>query len=361
MTEPRTDQTIEAPPRPKRQRRSWRRRIVRGVLALIVVGPLIGWAYEQYAVRRDARRFPPPGQFVQVEPSRRVHYVCSGPVLPGFSGGGSGSPLVLFEVSGFSNSLSFREARAGLSQHTRVCSYDRMGIGWSDPGPATIPVTLLADDLRKLLDAVSPDAPAVLVASSIGGVTAEFFARQHPERVAGLVFLDAGNSLALRDRFTGKSLPALATVACSALRAAGAIALVRLWDPWRMRSGQSEQSARSAAVMYGAKPWVMLCAMVRAGEATLSAFEHVPQLRREIPITALSAETNEEFLPPALAGWIGLRRSVDELRESHKRLAQSSARGIWRVVPGSSHLIASSRPQAAIDAVREMISLIPDP
>jgi pimeloyl-ACP methyl ester carboxylesterase len=311
---------------------------------------LIGWVYEQHAVRRDAQRFPPPGQFVQVEPVRRLHYVCSG----------SGSPLVLFEVSGFSNSMSFREARTGLSQHARVCSYDRVGIGWSDRAPSTIPVSMLAQDLGKLLDELSPRAPAVLVASSIGGVTVEFFARQHPERVAGLVFLDAGNSEAVRGAFTRNYLPTLAAVGCSLVRAASAIALVRLLDPWNLRHDRTEESARSAAVMYGAKPWVMLCAMVRAGEATVSEFDEAPPLRREIPIMALSAHTREEFLPPALAGWIQLRGSVDALRKSHQGLAQSSAHGVWRMVPGSSHLIASSQPQAVVEAVLDVIRLKPD-
>jgi pimeloyl-ACP methyl ester carboxylesterase len=339
--------------RRRRTRRSRRRLILRALLLLVVGGPLIGWSYEQYAVRRDARRFPPPGRFVQVEPVRRLHYVCSG----------SGSPLVLFEVSGFSNSMSFRDARAGLSQHTRVCSYDRVGIGWSDKAPSRVPVSMLAKDLGTLLDELSPGAPAVLVASSIGGLTVEFFARQHPERVAGLVFLDAGNSEAVRGALNRNYIPLLATVGCSTVRAASAIALVRLIDPWNLRHGRTEQSARSAAVMYGAKPWMMLCAMVRAGEATVSEFDEAPPLRRDIPITALSAETREEFLPPALAGWIQLRGSVDALRETHKRLAQGSARGVWRVVPGSTHLIASSQPQAVIDAVGEMISgsRIPDP
>ena len=313
-------------------------------------GPLCGWIYEQYAVRRDAKRFPAPGQFVQVESGRRLHYVCSG----------SGSPLVLFEVSGFSNSTSFREARAGLSQRTRVCSYDRMGIGWSVGAPSRIPVSLLARDLGLLLDHVSPREPAVIVASSIGGLPAEFFARQHPERVAGLVFLDAGNSAAVRGALNRNYIPMLATVGCSAFRAASAIALVRLFDPWKLRHDRTEQSARSAAVMYGAKPWVMLCAMVRAGEATVSEFDEAPPLRREIPITALSAETREEFVPPALAGWIRLRGSVDALRETHRQLAQGSARGVWRAVPGSSHLIASSQPQAVVEAVLEMVRLKPD-
>jgi len=315
-----------------------------------VCAPLCGWIYEQYAVRRDAKRFPPPGQFVQVESGRRLHYVCSG----------SGSPLVLFEVSGFSNSMSFREARAGLSQRTRVCSYDRMGIGWSDGAPSRIPVSLLARDVGTLLDELSPSAPAILVASSIGGLPVEFFARQHPERVAGLVFLDAGNSAAVRGALNRNYIPMLANVGCSTFRAASAIALVRLFDPWNFRRGRTEQSARSAAVMYGAKPWVMLCAMVRAGETTVSEFDEAPPLRREIPITALSADTREEFVPPALAGWIQLRGSVDALRETHRQLAQGSARGVWRVVPGSSHLIASSQPQAVVEAVLEMVRLKPD-
>jgi pimeloyl-ACP methyl ester carboxylesterase len=312
----------------------------------VIGGPLIGWAYEQYAVRRDAKRFPPPGQFVQVEPVRRLHYVCSG----------SGSPLVLFEVSGFSNSMSFVQARAGLSQLTRVCSYDRVGIGWSDRAPSTVPVSMLAEDLAKLLDTLSPQTPAILVASSIGGLPVEYYARQHPARVSGLVFLDAANSQIARGALNRHYVPTLAAAACGALRAAGAIALVRMWDPWHMRNDRSESSARSAAVMYGAKPWVMLCGMVRAGDASVSEFDEAPPLRREIPITALSADTREEFLPPALAGWIQLRGSVDALRETHKRLAAGSARGVWRVVPGSSHLIASSQPQAVIDAVTDLIT-----
>ena len=207
MTASRTEER----PHRNQRRHTWRRRIVRVLLALIVVSPLIGWAYEQYAVRRNAKRFPPPGQFVHVERLRRVHYVCSG----------SGSPLVLFEVSGFSNAMSFREARAGLSQHTRVCSYDRMGIGWSDRGPSRIPVSMLADDLRALLDELSPRTPVILVASSIGGLTVEFFARQHPERIAGLVFLDAANSEAVHRRLANQTLTLLASGGCSLIRAAG--------------------------------------------------------------------------------------------------------------------------------------------
>ena len=303
--------------------------------------PLIGWVYEQDATRRDARRFPPPGQFVEVG-ARRLHYVCTG----------SGSPLVVFEVSGFSNSMSFSAARSGLARHTRVCSYDRMGIGWSDPGPSAIPVGMLADDLRRLLDTVSPREPAIVVASSIGGVTAEMFARRHPERVAGLVFLDAGNSEVVA-RLPERDIRLISRPVCTALQAASAIGLVRLFDPWRLR--QTSESARSAAVMYGSKPWVMLCAMIRAGDRTIREFASASPLSRDLPVTAFSAETREAFLPPAIDDWVQINEPVERLRETHRHLAGRSSRGVWRVVPGSDHLIASSQPQAVVDAVLDMI------
>ena len=339
-----------APPKPTRAigdaKRRWTRRrvILLALFATCVGGLFVGWVYEQYAVRRDARRFPPPGAFVDAG-GRRLHYICAG----------GGSPVVLFEVSGFSNALSFSAARDALSTRARVCSYDRMGIGWSDPGPSAIPVGMLAADLGRILDAVSPGAPAILVASSIGGVIVELFARRHPERVAGLVFLDAGNSEGI-GRLRDRKLRGLALATCSGLRGAGTVGLMRLFDPWQLRREATARSARSAALMYGSKPWQMLCAMVRAGDATMQEFAEVRPLAGDLPLTVLSAETREAFLPPAIASWFDLGDATAALRASHQRLARRSSRGIWRIVPGSDHLIASSQPQAVVDAVMEMIN-----
>jgi pimeloyl-ACP methyl ester carboxylesterase len=240
--------------------------------------------------------------------------------------------------------------------HTRVCSYDRLGVGWSDPGPREISAGLLAEDLRRLLDAVQIREPIVIVASSIGGLTAEMVARRYPGSVAGLVFLDAANSEAIARRLNEGHLPLLVNLACAAARSTGSVGLVRLLDPWDLRHERTEQAARSAALMYGAQPWVMLCAMVRAWRTTLREFEAAPPLRRELPVTALSAESREALMPPALARRFGVPGGVvPGLRETHQHLALGSARGTWKVVPGSDHLIASSQPQAVVDAVLEMI------
>ncbi len=318
--------------------------ILAGIAGALVLAGVSGALYERYAVRRDARRFPAPGQRVDVG-ARRLHLLCIG----------SGSPVVVFEQAGFANSASFAVARTALAQHARVCSYDRAGIGWSDPAPRTVTAGMMADHLRRLLDAAAIPGPVVIVTSSIGGITAEMFARRHPDRVAGLVFLDAGNSEAAARTVAGHAMLPV-SLGCGAAKAIGAAGLMRLIDPWDLRRDTSVQNERSAALMYGAKPWVMLCAIVRGAHETLEEFAAAPPLRRELPVTALSAETRESFLPPALARIIGTPGgNTADLRKTHQHLAQGSAYGKWKVVPGSDHLIASSQPQAVVDAVSEMI------
>src|SRR5262245_39221449 len=126
------------------------RQILVGLLAFALLLPLAGWRYEVYAQRRDRSRFPPAGRLVDVN-HRNVHVLCVG----------TGTPTIVFEPSGFGNSLSSREARTALSGMTKVCSYDRMGTGWSDRGPSRITVAMLADDLQALADNQTFDAPLI--------------------------------------------------------------------------------------------------------------------------------------------------------------------------------------------------------
>lgn len=95
-----------------------RRRATLAVLAALVVVATGGWAYEHHAVTRDARLWPPIGQRIDIG-GHRLHLACDG----------NGTPTVLFETSGFSNSTSYGFARDALTRHTRVCIYDRVGVG----------------------------------------------------------------------------------------------------------------------------------------------------------------------------------------------------------------------------------------
>jgi pimeloyl-ACP methyl ester carboxylesterase len=107
---------------------------------------------------------------------------------------GDGSPTVVFDAgtgdAGISRWRSSPITRA-LAHRTRVCAYDRAGLGASDPAPAH-PRTLdeVVDDLHGLLAAAQIAGPVVFVGSSGGGFDVYEHAGRYPDEVAGLVMLD---------------------------------------------------------------------------------------------------------------------------------------------------------------------------
>lgn len=105
---------------------------------------------------------------------------------------GAGSPTIVLEA-GFGNGVNAWDlVQPALAQVTRVCSYDRAGIGRSDPPPHRPRAGVeIVDDLRALLKKADAPGPYVLVGHSLGGLYARLFAGLHPAEVAGLVLVDA--------------------------------------------------------------------------------------------------------------------------------------------------------------------------
>jgi len=140
-----------------------------------------GAAWEAGQQRAFERRgHDPPGELVDIG-GRRLHLVCSG----------SGEPGVLL-VSGLGDPYSvWASLQTELARRTRVCAYDRAGIGWSDAADTPRTADAAARDLAALLAAARPfDEPPVLVGHSIGGLYALRYAGTYPESVAGLVLVD---------------------------------------------------------------------------------------------------------------------------------------------------------------------------
>src|SRR4051812_22808571 len=99
---------------------------------------------------------------------------------------GGGAAVVLLHA-GVCDRRCWREVGERLgSAGWDVVAYDRRGFG--EVAPADRPFRHV-DDLLAVIDAVSPDAPAWLVGSSMGGRVALDAALEAPERVAGLVLL----------------------------------------------------------------------------------------------------------------------------------------------------------------------------
>src|SRR5688500_11000121 len=317
-----------------------RRAFITTCVAVLIALPLAGAIFEVIADAGAAREFPPPGEMVDIG-GRRLHLLCIG----------DDGPVVLFEASGWGSAISFAAARDRLSRRMRVCSYDRRGKGWSDPAPGPATAGALARDLGVLQDRAKLRGPLVIVASSIGGLTAEMFARQFPERVAGLVFVDAASSLTL-PLLTSRA-PTVTALACTANGLAH-LGVIRLLDPFRL-GNDTDSARRGAAITYNARSWGHMCAMARGLDVSANEFQAAPPLQGDMPLTVLSASSSSGLLPPGLERVIDAEEVRAALVESHQRLAKQSTRGAWRMVPESTHLIGSSQPDAVADAVFDLL------
>lgn len=125
---------------------------------------------------------PPPGRLIDLG-SHRLHLYCTG----------AGSPTVLLEAGLGGLSLEWRPVQTALADEYRVCSYDRAGYGWSDPGPAPRSVDRIVAELRAMLERAGESPPYAIVGHSFGGYVAQLFAKRYPREVEGVVLVDSSH------------------------------------------------------------------------------------------------------------------------------------------------------------------------
>jgi pimeloyl-ACP methyl ester carboxylesterase len=86
-----------------------------------------------------------------------------------------------------------RTVKPEVARFTRVCAYDRAGLGYSDTGPSPRTAERIARELALLLDRAGETGPVVMTAASLGAFSARVLASTDAERVAGLVLVDASH------------------------------------------------------------------------------------------------------------------------------------------------------------------------
>jgi pimeloyl-ACP methyl ester carboxylesterase len=123
-----------------------------------------------------------PGRLIDIG-GRKLHLYCTG----------NGSPTVILMPGGNAYSTDWALVQPKIAMITRVCSYDRAGLAWSDPGPTDETVEQTISDLHALLAAAGEKQPYVLAGASIGGIFIRAYQRAFPDEVAGLVFSNSSN------------------------------------------------------------------------------------------------------------------------------------------------------------------------
>ena len=120
-----------------------------------------------------------PGQMVSVD-GHKMHIHCTG----------EGSPTVILAAGLDDFSIFWSQVQPELAKVTRVCSYDRAGLGWSEPSPSPRTSETMVDELHELLVNAKVHPPYVLVGHSFGGALTRSYARKYPDEVLGMVLVD---------------------------------------------------------------------------------------------------------------------------------------------------------------------------
>ena len=165
--------------------------------------------------RKDkALTYSPPGKLVDVG-GYRLHLNCTG----------KGGPAIVLIAGGGDFSFDWDLVQPDVSRFARVCSYDRAGLAWSDPGPTPRTMGQDAYELHTLLKAARIKAPYVLVGHSVGGLIARVYAERYADEVAGMVLVDSthedttllfgGKPVRVRESAKGTTVPAVQTMQSS--------------------------------------------------------------------------------------------------------------------------------------------------
>jgi pimeloyl-ACP methyl ester carboxylesterase len=312
--------------------------LVVALLALAVAGAI----YQAIATERAERAYPPPGEMVDVG-GYSLHIHCVG----------QGSPTVILDGGTGEMSPHWVRVQQEVSDTTRVCAYDRAGMGWSEMGPEPRDARQISSELHTLLSKAGIEGPYVLVGHSFGGLYMQTYAARYPDEVAGVALVDSSTE---PDQFSQRSeardsyepqkqtlavVPQLVQLGVSLLARLGVVRLLFKLDPASPELPPQQRAQIDA-----------LTPSTRQVSTTAGEFFAPTQTRRlgspgslgNKPLAVITAGKSEP-------SWLELQ---DEL-------ATLSSNSIHRVVKGATHtslLYDRSDAQATSAAIVEVVAAV---
>lgn len=300
--------------------RRWTLRILIALCGLIVLAAIAGTTYQWLATRNDLTSTPRPGRLVDIG-GYRLHLWCIG----------DGAPAVILDTGLGGSSTDWGFVQPEVARFTRVCAYDRAGIGYSDPGPPPRTARRIASELAELFVRGGIATPVVLVGASSGGFNVRVFASDHPEHVAGLVLVDASHEDQVHQiPQLARFVPLLSTI--GVFRLLG----VSFGPPTEVLAPSVQQFARATrfrASGYQAAADEIIHIRESASEVRTS------RRRLTIPVVVVTGGRGAD------ANWRQLQRDQASLSE----------RGCLIIAHNSGHVVSIDQPKVVADAIRVVV------
>lgn len=318
-----------------------------------------GITYQLFGSYYDAQRFRAPGRLIDIGHCR-LH----------LNEQGTGIPVVVLESGLAASSLSWTLVQPKIAEFTKVCSYDRAGLAWSDKCHTPRTLHQVVSDFSSLLLGADLRGPYVLVGHSFGTAVIGAYAHLNPRDVAGLVFVDP------------MSLDYWAN--CTAEERRRLQLGVKLSRRGALLARLGVARAALAALESGGRRFPKLIARASAAHAVELMGRlagEVQKLPREVwPIVrshwscpkcfhalvaylgALPESARDALLMP-IASHIPLiilsaSNATDYELEEREALVRQSQFGRHLRVEGSGHWVQLERPEAVIAAVKEMVDVV---
>jgi pimeloyl-ACP methyl ester carboxylesterase len=287
--------------------------------------------------------YSPPGSMIDIG-GRKLHLLCSG----------KGSPTIILIAGGGAYSIDWNLVQNRIDSDTRVCSYDRAGLGWSDSGPQDETVEQTVDDLHLLLQKAGEKGPFILVGASVAGIYIQAYQHKFPSDVAGLVFTNSANRIGFKTKDTAGLIWDLTE---DQIRSAYPMPAGNKGDPPDKIGRPFDQlpkNLQAVRVWLQVKDWKEWDPAKATANSLLSWRK---EFNREFDATDFGKKPPLEKLPVIVVSSSGIVN--DSTRKSRDvaatRLDFLSANSLHITATGSGHEIHLFQPEKVIEALKKMI------
>lgn len=331
-----TEKTPGDSPPPSSARRRYARLLGLMFVSLLVVGAV----YQQATQFLDRRHYAPPGEMVTVD-GLATHIYCSG----------SGNPTVVLQAGATGFAQSWAWVQEELATETRVCSYDRPGLGWSEQLPDGYSGLDSARHLRSLLEQAQEPGPFILVGHSMGGPLVQIFTGLYPEEVAAVGLIDPTHP-ALLNRYpvrAGAQKEAFSTLirVSSLLSYTG---LVRASNLLAHKARGLPPEDYRVAQLFASSPHHLNTTRRELAQwkTTMDAARQHMDLHGR-PLTVLSATEVSGVMP---------EEYLEPIQALHSELAQTSTDSKHIKIPEADHFSIITEPEPAqqtAEALKELV------